>query len=222
MDTRANSSQVYNRQYKRVPVKVKASTFISMRLGQITDNYEILENIGKGTFSEVIKIRHKTTGQYRAVKKVNKQAIDREQLDSKSLLKEVTILKRLDHPNIIRLYEMYEDARSFYLVTEYCEGGELYDAILNLRRFNERHACEIMRQILSAVNNCHRLKIVHRDLKPENILMEAKEDQFNIKVADFGSSCLFESSNTVSGIFGSAYYIAPEVFTHIYNEKCDI
>lgn len=109
---------------------VKASSFIIRKMGSISDNYRVLQVIGRGSFSEVAKVEHCPTGQIRAVKKINKILLNIEQLDSLMNLREANVLIELDHPNILRLYEIYEDIRSFYLVTEFCDGGELYDTIM--------------------------------------------------------------------------------------------
>jgi calcium-dependent protein kinase len=96
----------------------------------------------------------------------------------------------LDHPNIVKLYEIYQDQKNIYLITEYLEGGELFDLILKTKHFNENIAAKIMKQLLSAVSYCHNKNIVHRDLKPENLLL-CKPDSFEIKVIDFGLSRTF-------------------------------
>jgi calcium-dependent protein kinase len=100
----------------------------------------------------------------------------------------VEILKRLDHPNILKIYEFYQDTKYFYIVSEMCTGGELFDRIQEEGHFSERKAAMIMRQILSAVFYCHQHKIVHRDLKPENLLYESDKKNANVKVIDFGTS----------------------------------
>lgn len=93
----------------------------------------------------------------------------------------------LDHPNIVKLYEIYQDPKNIYLITEYLEGGELFDLILKTKHFNENIAAKIMKQLLSAIAYCHNKQIVHRDLKPENLLL-CKKDSFDVKVIDFGLS----------------------------------
>jgi calcium-dependent protein kinase len=110
------------------------------------------------------------------------------------LLNEIDILKQLDHPHIVKLYEFYQDKLHFYLITEYIEGGELFDRITKVKCFTEKDAAKIMKQLLSAVVYCHNKKIVHRDLKPENLLLEYK-DSDNIKVIDFGTSGVFDPSS---------------------------
>jgi calcium-dependent protein kinase len=88
------------------------------------------------------------------------------------LKNEIEILKDLDHPNIVKMYEFLEDEKRYYIVTEICKGGELFDEILNRSKFDETDAACVMKQLLSAINYCHQKHIVHRDLKPENILLE--------------------------------------------------
>jgi calcium-dependent protein kinase len=134
---------------------------------------------------------------------------------------EIDILKNLDHPNILRLYEVFEDKKYIYLVTEFCQGGELFDEIIARGKFNERDAAVIIKQLLSAISYCHSKKVSHRDLKPENILIDNKET-LQIKLIDFGTSQRFEDEENMELVLGTAYYIAPEVLKGHYDEKCDI
>jgi calcium-dependent protein kinase len=115
---------------------------------------------------------------------------------SKNLLsmvqKEINILKNLDHPNIIKVYEFFKTDKYIYIINELCTGGELFDKIVEVKFFSEVVACNIMRQLLSAVAYCHEKGVIHRDLKPENILIESSEEKdkdfFHIKIIDFGTS----------------------------------
>jgi calcium-dependent protein kinase len=99
----------------------------------------------------------------------------------------MNILKEIDHPNIVKLYELYQDDNNYYLITEFLEGGELFDRIQQFKTFNEATAGKLMRQVMSAIAYCHSRNIVHRDLKPENIIFIA-QDRMDIKVIDFGTS----------------------------------
>ena len=102
---------------------------------------------------------------------------------------EIDILKNLDHPNIVRLFEVFEDKNFFYLVTEICTGGELFDEILARKQFNEKDAAVIFKQVLSAIAYCHSKNVAHRDLKPENILLDTNDKGIDrVKVIDFGTS----------------------------------
>jgi len=138
------------------------------------------------------------------------------------LKNEITILKDLDHPNIVKMYEFLEDEKRIYIVTEICKGGELFDEILNRSKFDENDAAIVMKQLLSAINYCHSKKIVHRDLKPENMLLEQDKDLEKIKIVDFGTSLVYDSGKKLEEKLGTAYYIAPEVIKKSYNEKCDL
>ena len=104
---------------------------------------------------------------------------------------EIESLKNLEHPNIIKIYEFYEDAESYYIITDICSGGELFHEIQRRGRFSEADAAVLMKSILSCVNYCHKNNVVHRDLKPENILMESNGDFDQIKIIDFGTATVF-------------------------------
>ena len=122
----------------------------------------------------------------------------------------------------MKLYEFFQDDKHYYIVTELCTGGELFDKITKKQIFGEADAARYFKQILSAVVYCHALKIVHRDLKPEKLLLESEDEGANIKVIDFGTSQVFNPDKKMSQKFGTPYYIAPEVLKKEYNEKCDV
>lgn len=108
--------------------------------------------------------------------------------DQRFLETEVENLKKLDHPNILKVYEFYQDKDFLYIVTELCIGGELFDRIIESRSFSEHTSGQIMKQLLSAIKYCHRHGIVHRDLKPENIIFESKTRESTLKIIDFGAA----------------------------------
>lgn len=134
---------------------------------------------------------HKSSGQRRAVKLISKKYCTDEL--RQDFLHETAILRKLAHQNIITIFEVFEDEAQFYLVTELCTGGDLFDAIDKKvqtgKMFTERSAAYIMKEILLAINHCHSEKISHRDLKPENILLD--EDN-RVKIIDFGTAASFE------------------------------
>eukprot|EP00828_Plagiopyla_frontata_P041177 TRINITY_DN5784_c0_g1_i2.p3 TRINITY_DN5784_c0_g1~~TRINITY_DN5784_c0_g1_i2.p3 ORF type:complete len:139 (-),score=15.32 TRINITY_DN5784_c0_g1_i2:446-862(-) len=138
------------------------------------------------------------------------------------MINEVEILKSLDHPNIIKIFDFYEDEFNYYVITEICYGGELFDKIMADQAFSEKKAASYIRQILSAISYCHANQIVHRDIKPENILLQRKEINSPIKIIDFGTSRQFQANSQMEQKFGNAYYIAPEVIKGKYSEKCDL
>ncbi|XP_051535326.1 serine/threonine-protein kinase MARK2-like isoform X9 [Myxocyprinus asiaticus] len=170
-------------------------------------NYRLLKTIGKGNFAKVKLARHVLTGKEVAVK-----IIDKTQLNSSSLQKlfrEVRIMKLLNHPNIVKLFEVIETEKTLYLVMEYASGGEVFDYLVAHGRMKEKEARAKFRQIVSAVQYCHQKCIVHRDLKAENLLLDA---DMNIKIADFGFSNEFTVGNKLDTFCGSPPYAAPELF----------
>ncbi|XP_028999085.1 serine/threonine-protein kinase MARK2 isoform X3 [Betta splendens] len=170
-------------------------------------NYRLLKTIGKGNFAKVKLARHVLTGKEVAVK-----IIDKTQLNSSSLQKlfrEVRIMKMLNHPNIVKLFEVIETDKTLYLVMEYASGGEVFDYLVAHGRMKEKEARAKFRQIVSAVQYCHQKCIVHRDLKAENLLLDA---DMNIKIADFGFSNEFTLGNKLDTFCGSPPYAAPELF----------
>ncbi|OMJ66055.1 hypothetical protein SteCoe_37240 [Stentor coeruleus] len=203
-------------------VSISPGTFLTRSKGSLSNNYTEIKKIGSGAFAEVKLCIYKPLDQKRAVKIIHKAGLHYQQMDQEYMLKEISVLNTLDHPNILRCYEIFEDHWKFYVAMEYCEGGELFGKIIKLKKFTEKQAAEIMFQLLSAVAYCHSKDVIHRDLKPENILLEDKEDGLSLKVADFGSSCFIDHKRKMTGCFGSAYYLAPEVLSGEYTEKCDI
>lgn len=195
--------------------------FVQHMNAVFSDRYKGQKVLGKGSFGEVILCKDKITGHECAVKVISKRQV-KQKTDKESLLREVQLLKELDHPNIMKLYEFFEDAGYYYLVGELYSGGELFDEIINRKRFSEVDAARIVRQILTGINYMHKNKVVHRDLKPENLLLESKAKDANIRIIDFGLSTHFEASKKMKDKIGTAYYIAPEVLHGTYDEKCDV
>ena len=192
-------------------------------MGDLYSNYELCNYIGKGGFGRVYKVRHKLSNQYRAMKII--QCKSSSEQHTLAINKEINILKNLDHPNIIKVYEFYSSEKYVYIINELCTGGELFDKIVDVKHFSESVACNIMRQLLSAIAYCHEKGVIHRDLKPENILIESSEEKnkdfFNIKVIDFGTCEILKKKKLTEQI-GTSFYIAPEVLKNGYNEKCDL
>lgn len=184
--------------------------------------YAIGEVIGTGAFAQVKKVRHKVTEEFRALKIVHKSGLQEQQVGQNQLLQELKILQTLNHPSILHLYEWFEDKMRYYLVTELCDGGELFSLISSQTRLTEADVASIMYQVLSAVAYSHTKHVIHRDLKPENIFLLGEPGELRVKVADFGSSAVLDKNRRLSGVFGSGYYIAPEVIKGEYDEKCDI
>src|SRR5690606_11407586 len=126
----------------------------------------------------VKKVRHSITGKTRAMRIIKKELIEVREEET-LLFKELALLRSLDHPNIITLYEFYRDEKYYYLLSEYCEDGELFKIVKKENKgFSEYTVAHIMRQLLSVVFYCHSGNIINRDLRPENILVESTETKF--------------------------------------------
>jgi len=122
----------------------------------------------------------------------------------------------MDHPNIVRMYEFYDEEENYCIVTGLCDGGELFDTIIKSGKLTEHNARLLIKSLLSCINYCHLNGVVHRDLKPENILLECDLDMNKMKIIDFGNAAHFnkdcgQDHNYFKDILGTPYYIAPEV-----------
>eukprot|EP01068_Selenidium_serpulae_P017663 Selendium_serpulae@DN6395_c1_g1_i3.p1 len=185
----------------------------------IGDYYDInIGSLGKGSYGSVIKAKEKRSGAIRAVKIVNKPKIE----NITRLKREIQIMKRLDHPNIIKLFEVYEDTKNLYLVLELCTGGELFDRIIKSGHFSERYAASLMKQVFNAIAYCHSNDVMHRDLKPENLLYADASPLSALKVIDWGFAARCPNNHKFSSVVGTPYYVAPEVLFGNYDKNCDI
>eukprot|EP00127_Corallochytrium_limacisporum_P007211 Clim_evm84s243 gene=Clim_evmTU84s243 len=185
-------------------VKNKASQRSATRIGY----YEV-ENqcIGEGNFAKVKLAKHILTGEKVAIKVIDKTKLDK--TSARKLFREVRIMKMLNHPNVVKLYEVIDTTKELFLVLEYCSGGEVFDYLVAHGKMKERDARKYFRQILAGVAYCHSMHVIHRDLKAENLLLDA---DMNIKVADFGFSNNFEWDGKLNTWCGSPPYAAPELF----------
>ena len=187
--------------------------------------YKIVDKLGSGSFGKVFLAENKYTKEKVAMKEIKKS--NKDLLSDGEIKDEIDILKSLDHPDIVRIIESFNTKDSYVLVTEYCEGGELYDQVRN--QLSETQIAVIFKQLLSGLAYLHSHNIVHRDLKLENILIQeieksktTGEDLFNIKIIDFGTARIFDNNKKPKSIVGSSYYIAPEVLNQKYGKECDL
>lgn len=169
--------------------------------------YRLIKTIGKGNFAKVKLAKHELIGKEVAIKIIDKTQLNQSSLQK--LFREVKIMKCLDHPNIVKLYEVIQTEKTLYLVMEYASGGEVFDYLVAHGRMKEKEARAKFRQIVSAVQYLHQKHIVHRDLKAENLLLDA---DMNIKIADFGFSNEFITGTKLDTFCGSPPYAAPELF----------
>jgi len=202
-------------------IKYGRETFIKKAGGKLLESYDVIRQLGKGGFGKVYEVRHKKTGEIRACKHLSKLNIN----NLEKFKNEIELLRKMDHPNIIKLYEIFESDRSLYLIMEECKGGEVFSKIIERINaklmYSEKDAANIIKQVISCINYCHNKNICHRDLKPENLLYlkDGPEKDNLIKVIDFGLS---QNANKLKSRVGTAYYVSPEVLRGNYTEKCDI
>ena len=185
--------------------------------------YSFEQTLGKGSYGVV----RMGCLKFDPSKKFAIKILDKARIIEKPYMleREIAILLKLDHPNIINFIEAYQDFKYFYLVMEYCSGGELLDHIVKKRHLKEKETMVIMQKIFSAVNYFHNKKIVHRDLKPENILFTDSSSSAEPKIIDFGLGNYkegFSNNNTFQTKVGTPLYVAPEVLKENYTTKCDI
>jgi len=197
---------------------ISRAQLIESKRGEIRDAYRHAnDKVGQGAFGSVSRASHRTTGVVRAVKKIGVK-------DVVAFRQETVHLKAMDHPNIIRLYETYEDKKSVYLVLEFCGGGDLFDRIRVAGHLGECDSAMVMQGVLRAVHYMHGRDIVHRDLKPENFMLVhngAIRDNV-VKLIDFGTAKACQPTATLSSKVGTSFYMAPQVLRHKYGRECDL
>jgi calcium-dependent protein kinase len=194
-----------------------------MSTGKVTDTYDVdSAKLGEGAFGSVSKCVNKFTHTPAALKTVRKAQLRGSSMGR--LRQEISIMKKLDHPNIIKLYESFEDHRNIYLVLELCLGGELFDRIIAAGHFSEVQAAIAMRQLFRGIYYMHENQVCHRDLKPENLLLATKEpiERNTLKIIDFGFARQFRAGTMLTTKAGTAYYISPQVLDGRYDQTADL
>jgi calcium-dependent protein kinase len=205
--------------------KFRSSTFVTQRKSKsIEDYYELKQELNEGAYGVVYKAIHKESGAERAVKKIEKSKWNPE--ENQKVIDEFNVLKGLDHPNILKMYELFEEEKHFYIVTDICKGGDLLDELEAMEEtgcFPEAEAAILMNQVLSSVNYCHKNNFVHRDLKPENILLEQNKALHEIKLIDFGFAVPCDEHHTMREQKGTAAYMSPQaMLEEPYGQKTDV
>lgn len=210
-------------QVKPAPMEVPKSTkskssSSSMREQQIKQ-YKLLKTIGKGNFARVMLARHLPTGSEVAIKIIDKTQLNANSLEK--LFREVSIMKILNHPNIVKLYEVIETEKTLYLAMEYINNGEVFEYLVKNGRMKENVARQKFRQIVSAVQYLHSKNIIHRDLKAENLLLDSNLD---VKIVDFGFSNMFVEGEegrdlAVVGIRLQFHFLQVTKWTHTADRR---
>ena len=207
-------------------MNLSRKSFLKILNIDVKNHYEILKKLGEGSYGKTYKVKNKDSSDIRAMKQMDKVKIP----DMNLFKNEINIMSILDHPNIIKLYEIFEDEKYFYLIIEYCDGGELLHRIRERNEkgnpFKEKEIAEIFKEIISAISYCHDNNVVHRDLKLENILFLNKNENSEIKIIDFGVSTILEKKENkikrLNSKIGTVYYMSPEILKGSYTELCDI
>ena len=214
-------SQIFKEELK---LKVTINTLIEENNCAPTKKYKIISKLGDGSYGVVYLAVNIITKQNMAMKKIKK--VKENEIDDMEIKNEINILKKLDHPNIVKIIEFYSAPKAYYIITDFCSCGELYNQIKN--QYSENQLAVLFYQVLSGLYYLHSNNIVHRDLKLENILISeiekdkvTNEKYFWVKIIDFGTAKIFEKNKSEKAVVGSSYYIAPEVLHKHYNEKCD-
>ena len=177
---------------------------------KIICDFIIKQIIGEGTFATVRLAINRQTEEKVAIKIMEKNKISHEE-DKIRVKREIQVLKKLRHPNIVHLYNVIDTKDKIYLITEYIKGIELFDYIVKKKKLSEKESCIFFQQIISGIEYLHKIKYVHRDIKPENILIN--EENNELKIVDFGlsNSCNNPNKNLLSSACGSPSYAAPEM-----------
>ncbi|KAJ4884874.1 Protein kinase superfamily protein [Raphanus sativus] len=183
---------------------------------RLVGDYELGRRLGSGSFAVVWQAKHRSSGSEVAIKEIDKKLLNPKVRDS--LLKEISILRTIDHPNIIRLHESIETGDRIFLVLEYCSGGDLADYINLHGKVSEPVAKHFMRQLALGLQVLQEKHCIHRDLKPQNLLLSSKEVTPLLKIADFGFARSLTPESMADTFCGSPLYMAPEI---IRNQKYD-
>ena len=214
-------SQIFKDELK---LRVQLNALIEENKCLPTKKYKVIQKLGDGAYGTVYLATNLMTKQKVAMKKIDK--VKDNEIDDMEIKNEIDILRKLDHPNIVKIIEFYSASKAYYIITDYCSCGELYNQIKF--QYNEYQLSVLFYQVFSGLYYLHSKNIVHRDLKLENILISEMEPDkktnkkyFWIKIIDFGTAKIFEKNKNEKTVIGSSYYIAPEVLQKNYNEKCD-
>ncbi|XP_031486063.1 serine/threonine-protein kinase ATG1c-like isoform X2 [Nymphaea colorata] len=189
--------------------------------GRVIGDYKVCEQVGSGSFSVVWRATHRSTGSVFAIKEIQMQRLTKKLQES--LLSEIVILRKINHPNIIRLHDIIETPGKIHLVLEYCRGGDLSMYIHNHGKVPEATAKHFMHQLASGLSILREHNIIHRDLKPQNLLLSSNDNHAVLKIADFGFARPLQPRDLAETLCGSPLYMAPEIMQLLkYDAKADL
>ncbi|CAI8619254.1 unnamed protein product [Vicia faba] len=192
------------------------------RTERITEIYRMGRKLGQGQFGTTYLCTHKSSNRRYACKSIPKRKLFCKE-DYEDVWREIQIMHHLsEHSHVVRIEGTYEDSSAVHIVMELCEGGELFDRIVQKGHYSERQAATLIKTIVEVVEACHSLGVMHRDLKPENFLFDTVEEDAKLKATDFGLSVFYKPGESFSDVVGSPYYVAPEVLRKLYGPESDV
>ncbi|CAD6199765.1 unnamed protein product [Caenorhabditis auriculariae] len=189
----------------------------AMRLdSRLVCKYEVLAVVGKGSFSQVLRVQHRVSRKFFAVKVVA--------ADCGAVNNELSILSRLSHPYVIRLEEVFKSSSRMFIVMQIASGGEMYDRVVAKGRYSENEARDALKMLLNGLSYLHSIRVTHRDLKPENLLYNDSRPEARLLITDFGLAYQATKPNeTMTETCGTPEYIAPELLLRVpYTQKVDM
>jgi len=199
---------------------VQKSDFVQIKKGSIREEYTLGDKLEDDKFASIFRCKQKSTGLRFIAKMYNIKSVQPNVV--KSFLKEARMLQQADHPNIIKVIDIFQDEQNAAIVTEFCKGGELLDRIQENGSLSENQVASYVKQLASALTYLHSRKIIHRDLRPDVCAFLNKDEDSCLKIVDFGSCKHFEKNLRELERVGTPFYMAPEVVIGNYNNKCDV
>ncbi|EPS71114.1 hypothetical protein M569_03644, partial [Genlisea aurea] len=201
---------------------LQVDSVLRVKTRHFKEHYSLGRKLGEGKYGTTFVCIDKKTGKHYACKSIAKRRLLTSE-DVGSVRKEIEIMYHLSgHENIISIQGAYEDTVAIHVVMEICEGGELFDRIVERRYYPENEAASLIRKIVSVVETCHSYGVMHLDLKPENFLFLSKDENSVMKAIDFGMSVFFKPGQVFERVAGSPFYLAPEVLSKCYGPEADI
>ncbi|CAG9331056.1 unnamed protein product [Blepharisma stoltei] len=216
----AKRAKIIKSKTKRRNLSIKQGNFVKLLECDVTKNYDLGEiwfEDGNYEFRTGIE---KKTGIQRAIKSILVGANSSYKIDH--ILSEVEVLRKLDHPSIIKVYEVYHHNLHLHIITELCTGGELFEKMGQMESFSENQAAKFMREIIFGIKHCHSVGVVHGDLRPENVLFENESADAKLKIVGFERAQFIKPNGKLTKFTGTSYFAAPEMILGSYDNKCDI
>ncbi|OMJ68149.1 hypothetical protein SteCoe_34487 [Stentor coeruleus] len=220
MGTICGKSEKQEKSNKSGDFSINKRDMIRIKITNIREDYSIGDKIGNEKFAVLHKCKNKQTGSRCIAKIFSVAGVEPKVLEA--FIKEAELLREADHPNIIKVLDIYKDSVNAYIITEHCKGGELLERIKEEGNLSENKVASYMKQIISAVAYLHSKKIIHRDLRLENLMFLSKDKDSCLKITEFGSCKHFEKNLRVLEKVGNPYFMSPEVILGNFDSKCDV